>query len=64
MENVLKALFDFQRFDQNAELQHVIDSVHNAHARRQLELDEAEWIAAAGTPGVSQEIKKTEERKL
>ncbi len=63
MESILSALFDYQRFEQNADLQRVIDSVHNSRARRQIDLDDAEWVAAAGMPGVSQEIRKPEERK-
>ncbi len=64
MENVLQSLFDFQRFEQNADLQRVIDSVHNSRARRQIDLDDAEWVAAAGMPGVSQDQGKKEQQEL
>ena len=50
MERVLTQLFDFQLFDQNAELQRVIDEVHDRYAVRELSLDEMELLAAAGTP--------------
>ena len=63
MENKLKALFDFQKFDGNTDLQQVINSVHSRYAvagnkSRELKLDEMEWVAAAGQPG--QEMKKNE----
>ena len=66
MENKLKALFDFQKFEGNADLQQVIDSVHaryavsgNASGKRELNLDELEWVNAAGQP--YQERKKDEQ---
>ena len=37
--NKLSALFDFQKFDGNASLQRVIDSVHSRHAVQELSLD-------------------------
>ena len=64
MEKKLKALFDFQKFDGNADLQQIINSVHaryataNAGSSRELNLDEMEWVAAAGQP--EQEMKKNE----
>ena len=65
MEKKLKALFDFQKFDGNADLQQVINSVHARYAvanarssSRELNLDEMEWVAAAGKP--EQEMKKNE----
>ena len=65
MENKLKALFDFQKFEGNADLQQVIDSVHsrysasgNRSGRRELSLDDMEWVNAAGQP--YQERKKNE----
>ena len=48
MENKLKALFDYQKFEGNAELQSVIDSVHSRYAVRELSMDEMEWVNAAG----------------
>jgi len=50
MENKLKALFDYQKFEGNPALQSVIDSVHSRYAVRELSLDEMEWINAAGEP--------------
>ena len=56
MENKLKALFDFQKFEGNADLQQVIDSVHSRYAvagkngTRELTMGEMEWVSAAGRP--------------
>lgn len=50
MEGVLKSLFDYQKFEGNAELQSVIDSVHARYAVKELSMDEMEWVAAAGIP--------------
>ena len=65
MEKKLRALFDFQKFDGNSDLQQVINSVHARYAvanagssSRELNLDEMEWVAAAGKP--EQEMKKNE----
>jgi hypothetical protein len=49
MERKLKALFDFQKFEGNSALQSVIDSVHSRYTARELNLDEMEWVNAAGT---------------
>ena len=65
MENKLKALFDFQKYEGNADLQRVIDSVHsrwsvsgNRSSRRELSLEDMEFVNAAGQP--YQERKKNE----
>ena len=50
MENKLKAMFDFQKFDGNADLQSVINSTHSRYSARELSLDEMEWVNAAGVP--------------
>ena len=50
MSKKLKQLFDYQRFEENKELQQVIDSVHARYARRELSLEDMEMVAAAGTP--------------
>ena len=50
MESKLKTLFDYQKFEGNAALQQVIDSVHARYASRELNLEEMEWVNAAGTP--------------
>ena len=49
MESKLKALFDYQKFEGNTDLQQVIDSVQDRYQLRELSLDEMEWVAAAGT---------------
>ena len=60
MEKKLKALFDFQKFEGNPALQSVIDSVHSRYSRTELNLDEVEWVSAAGTPGSYPEKKSKE----
>ena len=50
MERKLKNLFDFQKFEGNSDLQQIIDSTHSRYAVRELDLDEMEWVAAAGVP--------------
>ena len=50
MESILKNLFEYQKFDENAELRSVIDSVHARWTARELNLDEMEQVAAAGIP--------------
>lgn len=59
MEATLKRLFDFQAFENNRSLQGVIDKVHARYATRELDLDEMEYVAAAGSP----ELPKDEEGK-
>ena len=49
MEKKLQQLFDFQKFEENAELAKVIDSVHARYRRRKLDLDELEYVNAAGS---------------
>ena len=58
MENKLKAMFDFQKFEGNSELQQVIDSVHARYAVRELSLDDMEFVAAAGVPEIPDRTKK------
>ena len=48
MEKALSELFDYQKFAGNRRLQAVIDSVHRRP--RELSLDEADLVAAAGDP--------------
>ncbi len=50
MEEVISLLFDFQSFEENEDLQSVIDAVHSRYGPRQLSDDEAELVAAAGRP--------------
>lgn len=61
MENKLKKLFDYQKFEQNSALQDVIDSVHARYAKRELDFDQMETVYAAGqpvTPGKKKEQEK------
>ena len=60
MEKTLRQLFDFQKFEGNAELQSVIDSVHARYASRELSLDEMDLVSAAGVP--ENAFKKDEEK--
>jgi len=48
MEAILSRLFDFQAFENNHSLQGVIDSVHARFAARELDLEDMEYVAAAG----------------
>ena len=50
MEKRLSLLFDYQKYEKNADLQAVIDSVHARYSARQLSDDEADLVAAAGMP--------------
>ncbi len=48
MEEMLGSLFALQRFTENRELQDVIDSVHARYARRELSMDDLDYVSAAG----------------
>ena len=48
MESLLTRLFDFQCFEGN--FQRVIDSSHSRYAAKQLDMEDLEWVAAAGSP--------------
>ena len=61
MENMLKRLFDFQKFEGNEELQSVIDSVHARYATRELDLNEMESVNAAGIPDM--DLKKKDQKE-
>ncbi len=58
MEKKLSLLFDYQKFEQNPELQRVIDAVHARLSKRRLSDDEAELVAAAGQPETANLRKK------
>jgi hypothetical protein len=60
MEKKLKALFDLQKFEENRNLQQVIDSVHAKYAVRELSLDDMEFVAAAGIPELQNKQKNGE----
>ena len=49
-EKKLSLLFDYQAFENNAELQRVIDRVNSRFTSRMLSDDEADLVAAAGQP--------------
>ena len=50
MEEKLASLFDYQKFENNANLQAVIDRVHARYGAQLLDDDEVEFVAAAGRP--------------
>ncbi len=54
MERKLAALFDYQKFEGNQDLQKVIDAVHARVARRELTMDELVLVNAAGDPSLMQ----------
>ncbi len=60
MGNMLSALFDFQKFDGNADLQRVIDATHARYAKHELTIEEMEWVNAAGAPEVLPDRKDPE----
>ena len=61
MESILKRLFDYQKFEENAELRSVIDSVHARWDARELDLDEMQFVAAAGSSEAP--LKKEKEKE-
>ena len=62
MENKLKQLFGWQRFEENRDLQQVIDSVHAKYAVRELALDDLETVNAAGIPELPKNQKNREDQ--
>ncbi len=62
MDKTLKRLFDFQKFEGNKELQSVIDSVHARYAVRELDLDEMDFVSAAGNPDLPAKNKDQEKK--
>ena len=62
MENKLKQLFGYQRFEGNRDLQQVIDSVHAKYAMRELAMDELEMVNAAGIPDLPDRQKDGEKK--
>ena len=64
MERTLKSVFDFQKFEGNSDLQRVIDSTHSRYAVRELNMDEMEWVSAAGIPeGINRKTGKDADDK-
>ncbi len=64
METKLSVLFDFQRFEKNADLQAVIDAVHARYTARKLTDEEAELVTAAGTPEAALQRKRPEDDRI
>ena len=62
MEKTLKTLFDYQKFERNADLQKIIDSTHAKYGIRQLDLDELEFVSAAGVPQIPLEKSSDKDR--
>ena len=55
LENRLNQLFDYQRFENNKDLQSMINSVHARYAKRvKLEDSDVEFLNAAGTADMLQ----------
>ena len=50
MEKKLFRLFDYHKFEENAELRQMISETHERCRTRALSLDEMEWVNAAGEP--------------
>ena len=63
MEKKLRKLFDFQKFEKNADLQALIDAVHDRHSARELSDDEVSYVAAAGMPETALQRKRPGEDK-
>ena len=64
LEKKISLLFDFQKYEKNADLQAVVDAVHARYSARQLTDDEAEWVSAAGTPKmIEKQSRPTDEWK-
>ena len=47
-------------FEENRDLRQVIDSVHARYAKRELDLDEMDTVAAAGMPVKPESLEKQE----
>ncbi|MCR5565468.1 MAG: hypothetical protein K6F61_01350 [Clostridiales bacterium] len=62
MDNKLKQLFGYQRFEENRDLQQVIDSVHAKYAKRELTLDDLEMVNAAGVSELPDKRKDGEDK--
>ena len=58
MENTLAYLFDFQKFEGSQVLQDVIDEVHSRYAMKELDLEDMQFVAAAGVPDRKPDRKK------
>ena len=67
MERKLRALFDFQKYEQNADLQKVIDRVHARYNTKAqlLDDDDVEFVNAAGVqdPGMKKNLLKNDDER-
>ena len=64
MEKKLFRLFDYQKFEENKDLQQIIDTAHARTRARELTLDDMEWVNAAGYGNELEKKRlKLEERK-
>lgn len=57
MKNKLEKMFDYQKYEQNAALQQVVDSVHNRYETSELSLNDMETVYAAGTPQLPKRLR-------
>ena len=60
MERTLKRLFDYQKFDNNPELERLVDTVHSRYANRELSIDDVDQVFAAGVTGLLPKDRKKE----
>ncbi len=63
MENLLKRLFDYQRYEENAALAAVINEVHGRYALREMEMEDLQYVSAAGVTNVKSEKQKDSGKK-
>ena len=60
MDNLLKNLFEYQKFEEQPELQRIIDGVHTRYAMKELTADDLEYVAAAGSSDIYRKNKQQE----
>ena len=60
-EKRLYRVFDLQRFEENSRLKSVIDAAHRRMNDRELDDDELDEVAAAGTPEAQRKRRETPE---
>lgn len=60
MENRLRALFDYQRFEKNAHLERLINETESRYAM-ELSDDDLDMLNAAGVPDMPGKINNTDE---
>ncbi len=58
MENLLRRLFDYQKFEGNAALDAVVNAVHARYGLQELEMEDMEFVSAAGTPDLKPDDQK------